>query len=214
MPSELGAEEFQAIWRLEEVLHIGDLYAIWLTQIRHRGALMAIHPCYARACAALLLCKDWPEVERLPVQWLNVSSPSLWRVQGIDFLLQSHLESIISKKISITRRSAGVPFCILGCLTAIIPTDPVSFDPAFSRLLEIAESKTTDILDESRVHAMNTLRTILLDAKATALVAPYLERTFLLAISMFWSPKSVSLPLLSLHLLKFVRTVGFVGTSP
>ena len=40
---------------------------------------------------------------------------------------------------------------------------------------------------------MNTLRTILLDAKATALVAPYLERAFLLAISMFWSPKSVSL---------------------
>ncbi|KAI5474356.1 DNA polymerase gamma subunit 1 [Pseudohyphozyma bogoriensis] len=171
LPSELGAEAFQAIWSQAEVEHVGDLFASWLARIRHRGAFMAIHPCYSRACSALLVCKDWPQIQSLPVAWLNV-----------------HLESIISKKISITRRSAGLPYCILGILTAVLPTDKPTFDAAFVRLFEIAESKTDAITDESRVHAMNTLRTTFLDAKASLAVAPYIERGFLLAISLFWSP--------------------------
>lgn len=74
LPSELGAEGFQTIWSLDEVKHIGSLFATWLARIRHRGAFMALSPCYSRACSALLLCKDWPEVQELPVQWLQVSS--------------------------------------------------------------------------------------------------------------------------------------------
>ena len=80
LPSELGAEAFQSIWTLDDVKHMGDLFAIWLARIRHRGAFMAIHPCYSRACTALIRCKDWPEVEKLPVEWLDVRAlrfPSL-----------------------------------------------------------------------------------------------------------------------------------------
>lgn len=115
---------------------------------------------------------------------------TLWASELIlSNLNQNHIDSIISQKISITRRSAGIPYCILGILTAVLPTDKASFDRAFVRLLEIAESKSTDILDESRVHAMNTLRTTFLDAKCAGAVGPYIERGFLIAISMFWSPK-------------------------
>jgi hypothetical protein len=74
LPSELGAEGFKTIWSLGEVKHIGSLFATWLARIRHRGAFMALSPCYSRACSALLLCKDWPEVQGLPVQWLQVRS--------------------------------------------------------------------------------------------------------------------------------------------
>ena len=102
---------------------------------------------------------------------------------------QVHLDSIVSTKISITRRSAGIPYCILGILTAVLPTNRAAFDSAFSRLFDIAESKTSDILDESRVHAMNTVQTAVLDGKVSHAVTPFIERGFLLSIAMFWSPK-------------------------
>ncbi|SCV70448.1 BQ2448_1842 [Microbotryum intermedium] len=170
LTSELGADAFRLIWSFEEIQHIGSLIATWLARIRHRGAFMALHPCYSRAAAALLQCKDWPEVKALPAAWLRM-----------------HLDSIVSQKISITRRSAGIPYCIVGILNVVLSTDRPTFDAAFVRLFEIAESTSSKILDESRVHAMNTLRTAFLDAKLTNGVAPYIERGFLISISLFWS---------------------------
>ena len=141
---------------------------------------MGLHPCYLRttACLSSLSKSEWSEVQALPVEWLN-----------------NHLDAIVSKKINITRRSAGLPYCILSCLTSIAQVDRKAFAPSFIRLLEIAESKDPEILDESRVHAMNTLRTIFLEAKASIAVAPFIERAYLLSISLFWSDKSVFLPL-------------------
>ena len=104
-------------------------------------------------------------------------------------LSQVHLDSIVSQKISITRRSAGIPYCILGILIVILPTNRAAFDRGLARLFDIAESTSADILDESRVHAMNTLRTAFLEAKISTALAPYIERGFLVSISMFWSPK-------------------------
>ncbi|KAK4700043.1 thyroid adenoma-associated protein, partial [Phenoliferia sp. Uapishka_3] len=170
IPSEPSVDQLRVIWSLDDIKHIGDLYATWLALIRHRGAFMAIHPCYSRACSTLLKCGGWPEVQALPVAWLD-----------------THLDHIVSTKTSITRRSAGIPYCILGILTAILPTNRKAFEPAFTRLFDIAESKTEDILDESRVHAMNTIQTAVLDGKVSMAVTPFVERGFLLAISMFWS---------------------------
>ncbi|KAM0754870.1 hypothetical protein T439DRAFT_321926 [Meredithblackwellia eburnea MCA 4105] len=171
IPIERGPELFKAIWSFDSIKHIGDLYATWLALVRHRGAFMAIHPCYSRICAALLKCQFWPDVVALPHIWLSV-----------------HLDSIINKKISITRRSAGIPYCILGLLTAVLQTDRSAFDKDLARIFEIAESSTSDILDESRVHAMNTIHTMVLDGKVAFAMAPVIERGFLLAVSRFWSP--------------------------
>jgi hypothetical protein len=74
LPSELGAEVFDSIWPLEDVKRIGDLFAVWLAKIRHRGAFMAIHPSYTRAAAALLRCTDRVQVQNLPYVWLDVST--------------------------------------------------------------------------------------------------------------------------------------------
>ncbi|GAA5888047.1 hypothetical protein JCM5296_005415 [Sporobolomyces johnsonii] len=171
LPSELGTSSFRFVWHYEEVCEIGELFAVWLRRIRHRGAAMALHPCYSRAAGALLAAgKDWPEVGALPEQWL-----------------ERHLDSIVSSRISFTRRSAGLPYLLVGLLTTILPSSRPTFERAFARLFEIAESKSSDILDESRVHAMNTLRTAFLDAKCAGAVLPYVERAFLLSISLFWS---------------------------
>ncbi|CEQ41609.1 SPOSA6832_03343, partial [Sporobolomyces salmonicolor] len=175
LPSELGTSSFRFVWHYEEVCEIGELFAVWLRRIRHRGAAMALHPCYSRAAGALLTAgKDWPEVGALPEQWL-----------------ERHLDSIVSSRISFTRRSAGLPYLLVGLLTTILPSSRPTFERAFARLFEIAESTSPDILDESRVHAMNTLRTAFLDAKCAGAVLPYVERAFLLSISL-WICRNVA----------------------
>ncbi|KAK4051970.1 hypothetical protein OIO90_004500 [Microbotryomycetes sp. JL221] len=170
LPSELGPEVFKQIWSLNSIKHIGGLFAEWLARIRHRGGYMAVSPCYARACAALLSCKGWPEAAELPFQWLTM-----------------HIDSILEDDVSTTRRSAGVPFCIVGLLITMMPVDMTRTSRAIERLFKIAESKSVDVRDRSRVHAMNTLRTAFLDAKCTTLVNPYIERGFLVSIALFWS---------------------------
>ncbi|GAA6027127.1 hypothetical protein JCM8097_002413 [Rhodosporidiobolus ruineniae] len=172
LPSELGTASFQQVWSYNEIREIGDLFGVWLARIRHRGAFMAVHPCYTRAAAALLVAgKEWEEVRKLPEEWLD-----------------NHLDSIVSKRISFTRRSAGIPYLILGLLLTILSSSRSAFDRAFTRLFEIAESTTSELSDESRVHAMNTIRTVFLDAKGGVAAGQYIERGFLVSISLFFSP--------------------------
>lgn len=103
--------------------------------------------------------------------------------------LQEYLDAVVSARISITRRSAAIPFVILGLMLAILPTSRPTFDAALIRLFEVAESTASEITDESRTHAMNTLRTIFLDAKGGVAAQQYVERGFHLSIRLFWSPK-------------------------
>lgn len=77
IPAGLDLESFQSTWSVEEIVHMGELYAVWMAKVRHRGTVMALHPCYARVASALLLCKEWPEVQTLPLLWLDVSTFSL-----------------------------------------------------------------------------------------------------------------------------------------
>ncbi|GAA5977823.1 hypothetical protein JCM11641_006083 [Rhodosporidiobolus odoratus] len=172
LPSELGSTAFRQVWQYDEIRSIGSLFGDWLARIRHRGAFMGVHPCYTRAAAALLVAgKEWPEVGRLPEEWLD-----------------NHLNDIVSKRISFTRRSAGIPYLILGLLLTILPSSRSAFDRAFTRLFEIAESTDPQISDSARVHAMNTIRTVFLDAKGGLAASQYIERGFLVAISLFFSP--------------------------
>ncbi|GEM08658.1 proteophosphoglycan ppg4 [Rhodotorula toruloides] len=172
IPSELDADAFRQIWHFDEIEAIGDLFGTWLRLARHRGTVANLHPCFSRSAAALLVSgKRWQEVGELPGQWLK-----------------EYLDAIVSARISITRRSAAIPFVILGLMLAILPTSRQTFDAALVRLFEIAESTKSDITDESRTHAMNTLRTIFLDAKGGVAAQQYVERGFHLSIRLFWSP--------------------------
>jgi hypothetical protein len=73
IPAELEVETFKEIWTIAEIRHIGNLYATWLSKVRHRGCMMAIHPTYSRTASTLLTINGWPEAKQLPVTWLNVS---------------------------------------------------------------------------------------------------------------------------------------------
>ena len=103
--------------------------------------------------------------------------------------MQGHLEAIVTAGISTTRRSAALPFIILGLMMAILPDDRAVFSESLERLYGIAESTTGEIKDESRVHAMNTIRTIYLDSKGGVAAAQWIERGFILSLRLFWSPK-------------------------
>ncbi|GAA5880079.1 hypothetical protein JCM3774_003302 [Rhodotorula dairenensis] len=172
IPSEFDTEAFRFVWRYDEVCAIGDLFGAWLRLARHRGTVANLHPCYTRTAAALLVAgKAWPEVNELPRKWLD-----------------GHLEAIVSAGISTTRRSAALPFIILGLMMAILPYERAAFDESLERLFGIAESTTSDVKDESRVHAMNTIRTIYLDSKGGVAAAKWIERGFILSLRLFWSP--------------------------
>ncbi|GAA6057628.1 hypothetical protein JCM3770_005003 [Rhodotorula araucariae] len=189
LPSELDTESFRQVWSLDEIRAIGELFGTWLRLARHRGTVANLHPCYTRSAGALIAAgKNWPEVGRLPEEWLN-----------------KHLDDIVSAQISITRRSAALPFIILGLLLTIRPSSRPTFDAAFTRLFEIAESTSADITDSSRVHAMNTIRTVFLDAKGGVAAAGYVERGFLISISLFWSPNWICR---NVALLLFATLIG------
>ncbi|BGP09501.1 hypothetical protein JCM10049v2_005374 [Rhodotorula toruloides] len=172
IPSELDTDTFRQIWHLDEIRAIGDLFGTWLRLARHRGTVANLHPCFSRSAAALLVAgKRWKEAGELPGNWLK-----------------EYLDAVVSARISITRRSAAIPFVILGLMLAILPTSRPTFDAALIRLFEVAESTASEITDESRTHAMNTLRTIFLDAKGGVAAQQYVERGFHLSIRLFWSP--------------------------
>ncbi|GAA5990105.1 hypothetical protein JCM10908_005823 [Rhodotorula pacifica] len=172
IPSEFDTAAFRFVWQYEEICEIGDLFGTWLRLARHRGTVANLHPCYTRTAAALLVAgKAWPEVNELPRKWLD-----------------DHLEAIVSAGISTTRRSAALPFIILGLMMAILPYDRAVFDNSIERLFSITESTSSEIKDESRVHAMNTIRTIYLDSKGGVAAGKWIERGFILSLRLFWSP--------------------------
>ena len=117
-------------------------------------------------------CK-WPEVNALPSAWLD---------QRLDDLLSSD-------KYSITRRSAGLPSCIMALLVGTSPYDQTLLPRAMDRLLAVATDETGSITAHVHIHAMNALRVIFLDSSLKKRIMPYVERGFLLAISRFDSAK-------------------------
>lgn len=102
--------------------------------------------------------------------------------------LQAHLDDILSKNVSITRRSAGIPFLVLAILSNATPDSPLP-SQALSRLFEMAETVNGSVPDDARIHAMNTLKTLFLDGDMADAARPFVERGFALAIRSFWSPK-------------------------
>jgi hypothetical protein len=83
---------------------------------------------------------------------------------------------------------------VLAILTGTLSASGELVDTALSRLFDVAESSDGRISDEIRIHAMNTLKTLFLDAKLAEAIAGGIERGFATAIRNFWSEKCVDLP--------------------
>lgn len=103
------------------------------------------------------------------------------------------MANITSNSISVTRRSAGLPLCVL----AIVSGEPANRKPLLTvtmkRLVEIASEQPArdadQTLDLPQVHAFNILRTIFMDAKLRTDVLQYISDGFSLVINGFSSKR-------------------------
>ena len=96
-----------------------------------------------------------------------------------------------------TRRSAGLPFCILGIVHA--DRTRALLKSTMSSLLKLAEdsgaasscvdSSASQIDDVPQVHAMNILRRLFSDTRLSSETQPWIESGLMLSLSSFTSPK-------------------------
>jgi hypothetical protein len=109
-----------------------------LMKARHRGAFSAIYEGFKQICHLL-------KGKGLPEKWLH-----------------QYLQAVSDLSVSITRRSAGLPYGILGCLEGFGKTERIQMlEFIFKRLIDVAKKEPTDVftkLDLPQVHAFNILR--------------------------------------------------------
>ncbi|KAI7853486.1 putative death-receptor fusion protein-domain-containing protein [Circinella umbellata] len=178
----------------------GVLLRTLLTTVRHRGAFSAVYPAYVSLNTRLLDSVDSTTAE-VPAQWL-----------------EDNLASITSNNISITRRSAGLPLCILAIVSSERSSKKKMLDKTMKTLLELANQEpppdADQRIDMPQVHAYNIMRTIFMDAKLATAVLGYASDGFSLAISGFssssWAIRNCAVMLFSTLL---QRTFGTKKTK-
>ncbi|KAF9961157.1 hypothetical protein BGZ72_004662 [Mortierella alpina] len=153
----------------------GALFRRLLTTIRHPGAFSSVFPAYISLCTRLLNSED-SALATLPRTWL-----------------EENLNSILSDSISVTRRSAGLPLCILAIVNAELSDNRRTLLPmVMRRVMAIAEKPVSadanQQVDLPQIHAMNVLRRLFMDAKLSTSVLPYVGQGLELSIRAFSSP--------------------------
>ncbi|KAI9028199.1 putative death-receptor fusion protein-domain-containing protein [Phycomyces nitens] len=165
----------------------GSLLRSLLTTIRHRGAFSAVYPAYV-SLNSRLLASPMTDIAKLPSQWLK-----------------ENLDSLTLSNISITRRSAGLPLCILGVVSSEKPNKRDLLEVAMQRLFSLASVEAPFDADQKidlpQVHAFNILRTIFMDSKLGTSVLKYASDGFSLSINGFssasWAIRNCSVMLFS-----------------
>ncbi|KAF9103900.1 hypothetical protein BGX27_010317 [Mortierella sp. AM989] len=152
----------------------GGLFRKLLTTIRHPGAFSSVFPAYISLCTRLLNSED-PALAALPRVWL-----------------EEILDSILSDNISVTRRSAGLPLCILAIVNAELSDNRRTLLPmVMRRVMAIAVKPVSpdanQQVDLPQIHAMNVLRRLFMDAKLSTSVLPYVGQGLELSIRAFSS---------------------------
>ncbi|KAF9917861.1 hypothetical protein BX616_011056 [Lobosporangium transversale] len=153
----------------------GGLFRRLLTTIRHPGAFSSVFPAYISLCTRLLNSED-ATLAALPRAWL-----------------EENLDAILSDSISVTRRSAGLPLCILALVNAELSDSRRTLLPmVMRRVMAIAlkpvSPDANQQVDLPQIHAMNVLRRLFMDAKLSTSVLPYVGQGLELSIRAFSSP--------------------------
>ncbi|KAI7907871.1 putative death-receptor fusion protein-domain-containing protein [Cokeromyces recurvatus] len=165
--------EDDTILTYKDLVESGTLFRQLLTSIRHRGAFSAVYPAYVSLNTRLLTSCD-PAIAQLPSQWL-----------------QENLDSLISSNISITRRSAGLPLCILAIVSSEPSVKKELLAKTMKYLMKLAHDEppidADQRIDLPQVHAYNIMRTIFMDSKLGTHVLEYVSSGFSLAINGFSS---------------------------
>ncbi|KAI8903125.1 putative death-receptor fusion protein-domain-containing protein [Gorgonomyces haynaldii] len=129
-----------------------DLMPILISSIRHRGAFSAVHSNFTRLCALVK-----PQVLE---QWLHL------------FL------DAITKQVSVTRRSAGLPLAVL----SIVNEQDQLLKPVLTGLYDILDKEIPQDLDQQKdlgqVHCLNILMNLVQDSKLSQKMRPHLQEIF------------------------------------
>ncbi|RPB22245.1 hypothetical protein L211DRAFT_827052 [Terfezia boudieri ATCC MYA-4762] len=169
----------------EDISRSGELLIAQLASSRHSGAFSAVSPCLLQLSKRCFACPD-PTVRELPRRWLAENS-----------------SLIATKAGAITRRSAGIPFLIVGILTAETDNNRPLLHEAFARFVEIAkmplpereaggekerkESGGTK-MDLPQVHALNCIKILFCDSRLGPIVSDLIGHGLEVAVSCFASP--------------------------
>ncbi|CAG8489964.1 6184_t:CDS:10 [Paraglomus occultum] len=180
------SDEFSII-TYEDFISSGDLIRNLLTSIRHRGAFSSIYPGYAALCSRLL----------------NSGGKSL--IDMARGWVEADIKTIHSNKVSITRRSGGLPLCILAVVSNEPSNHRVILPWTIKTLLSIATMPhyptSDEALDLPQVHAFNSLRTIFMDARLATEVLTFVADGIMLSIRGFashsWAIRNCSVMLFS-----------------
>ncbi|KAF9192082.1 hypothetical protein BGZ51_006274 [Haplosporangium sp. Z 767] len=172
----LGSSTLKAsgILEADALERAGALFRKLLTTIRHPGAFSSVFPAYISLCTRLLNSED-PALAALPRAWL-----------------EDNLDAILSEAISVTRRSAGLPLCILAIVNAELSDSRRTLLPMVMRRVMAIASKAVSAdanqrVDLPQIHAMNVLRRLFMDAKLSTSVLPYVGQGLELSIVAFSS---------------------------
>ncbi|KAJ2402195.1 hypothetical protein GGI23_000888 [Coemansia sp. RSA 2559] len=158
----------------ETISSVGDLLRVLLTSIRHRGAFSAVHPFFTEVCRRMFM------------------SPSVALNRQVGEWLDQCLDIATICRVSVTRRSAGWPLCLLSILTCDKHATQALMPRAMDRIfrlaadLELEQDEETDgdgTTDLPQVHAINMLRSLLDDHALAADVVPYIEQAYILSLS-------------------------------
>ncbi|KAJ2235931.1 hypothetical protein IWW45_002186, partial [Coemansia sp. RSA 485] len=176
-----GSSELKTKYLVEEkaVGDIGGLLRTLLTSIRHRGAFSAVHPAFTDVCGRMF---------RSSSAQLN-QQVSLWLDQCLD------IATIC--RVSVTRRSAGWPLCLLSILTCDKNATQALLPRAMDRLFALADDLQTEKTDDAvadqedtdgtvdlpQVHAINMMRVLLEDHALASDIVPYIEQAYVLSLT-------------------------------
>ena len=144
---------------------MGQLLMKVLLTTRHNGAIEKTFLAFQE------LCK---KVARSPVSSVS-SLCSEW--------LESLLSTVILEDAYILRRSAGIPFCVLGILYAESGEGQRPLlKRAMESLLHVAVDNSNDSDTTGRIHSLNVLRILIKDTQLSLDVMPYVASAFVTAI--------------------------------
>ncbi|POW03669.1 hypothetical protein PSHT_11588 [Puccinia striiformis] len=151
------SENLGTFFSYEDLKQIGELFEQWLLEIRHRGAFGAIHASYSSLCDSLCSLPKKSIPSQLPYVATSTFQASSLNTQTINC-------ANLGSKISTTRRSAGLPYCILSTCQALSKSNTNKLRDSLSTILSLAESQ--EISSEVQVHILNTLKILLTDGKS------------------------------------------------
>ncbi|KAF8466673.1 putative death-receptor fusion protein-domain-containing protein [Kalaharituber pfeilii] len=166
----------------DDIKKSGELVIEQLANIRHRGAFAAVSPSLIQICQK---CFEVPNTQKLPRTWL-----------------MENFSLIMTKAVSVTRRSAGIPYLIIGILAAELDQKrPLLFE-TFARFVNIAKMSPKESmlqskvgednggtkLDLPQVHALNCIKLLFSDSRLGPIVSDLIGPGLEVSVSCFASP--------------------------